>query len=245
MIEINGVTKKFGSNIAVDNISLEIPCGQLFGFLGPNAAGKTTTIKLLAGLLRPSSGQIVINGYSVQTQYIEAKRLISYVPDVPYLYDKLTGEEFLYFVARLYELERPFITKKTEELLELFGLEDYSSALIEDYSHGMRQRLVMCAALIHEPKVILIDEPLVGLDPRSARVFKDILKAKAKEGATIFMSTHTLNAAEELSDRMGIIDRGKLIACGTFSELQKLSGINGHLEEIFLKLTEEEFSITK
>lgn len=243
MIQIKNITKRFGAVVAVDNISLEIARGELFAFLGPNAAGKTTTIKLIAGLLRPTEGQILIGGYDIQKQYIQAKRLISYVPDIPYLYDKLTAEEFLYFIARLYELNGYDIEKKSKALLELFGLKGYSSVLIEEFSHGMRQRLVMCAAFIHDPTVILIDEPLVGLDPRSGRLLKDILKAKSKEGVTIFMSTHTLNIAEELSDRIGIIDRGRVIALGSFDELQRLSGVNGHLEEVFLKLTQEEIVI--
>lgn len=244
MIAIQHLTKKFGQITAVDRLTLEIPKGELFAFVGPNAAGKTTTIKLLAGLLKPTEGRILLGGYDVSGQdYLKARELLSYVPDFPYLYEKLTAFEFLYFVAKLYKFSPAQIQKKSDELLDLFGLASFRDHLIEDFSHGMRQRLIICAALIHEPQVMLIDEPMVGLDPRSSRLLKDILKAKSREGMTIFFSTHTLSLAEELADRIGIIDRSSLIALGTMEALRKQGGINGHLEEIFLTLTREAIDI--
>ncbi len=244
MISIQNLTKKFGQVTAVDKLSLEIPKGELFAFLGPNAAGKTTTIKLMAGLLKPSEGRILVGGHDVSGRdYLKARQLLSYVPDVPYLYEKLTAFEFLYFVARLYNFSPRDIEKKAALLLDLFGLSSHRDHLTEDFSHGMRQRLIMCAALIHEPQVMLIDEPMVGLDPRSSRLVKDILKAKSKEGMAIFISTHTLPLAEELADRIGIIDQSRLIALGTMETLRQQSGVNGHLEEVFLKLTREVIQI--
>jgi ABC-2 type transport system ATP-binding protein len=244
MISIQNLTKKFGQVTAVDKLSLEIPKGELFAFLGPNAAGKTTTIKLMAGLLKPTEGRILVGGHDVSGRdYLKARQLLSYVPDVPYLYEKLTAFEFLYFVARLYNFSPRDIEKKATALLDLFGLSSYRDHLTEDFSHGMRQRLIMCAALIHEPQVMLIDEPMVGLDPRSSRLVKDILKTKSKEGMTIFISTHTLPLAEELADRIGIIDQSRLIALGTMETLRQQSGVNGHLEEVFLKLTREVMQI--
>lgn len=238
MIKTLNLTKIYGENKAVDNLTLEISPGEFFAFLGPNAAGKTTTIKMLVGLLRPTSGQAFIGGYDIQKQYVQAKALISYIPDVPYLYEKLTGREFLDFVGGLYQLEPTEQKKRADQLLDMFGLSQSQHQLIEDYSHGMRQKLVMCAAFLHEPKIIIVDEPMVGLDPRSARLVKDVLKQKSKEGVTVFMSTHTLSVAEELADRIGIIDRGKLIATGTMEHLRQISQKSGHLEEIFLELTQ-------
>ncbi len=240
MIKTINLTKDFGSIRAVDNLCLDIPEGELFAFLGPNGAGKTTTIKMLTGLLKPTSGKIFIGGYDIEKDYLKAKALISYIPDAPFLYDKLTGREFLNLVAGLYGLEREE-KRKIPELLDFFGLSSWENRLVEDYSHGMRQKLIMGASLLHHPRLIIIDEPLVGLDPRSARQVKDVLKRKSQEeGVTIFISTHTLSLAEELAGRIGIIDRGRLIALGTVEELKRQAHSSGKLEETFLKLTEDE-----
>lgn len=241
MIKIEELTKNYGDLTALDSLSLEIPEGEFFAFLGPNAAGKTTTIKLLTGLLHPTSGTAYICGYNIQREYIKAKSLISYIPDFPFLYDKLTGREFLDFVVQLYpEHGGPEQVALRDELLHQFGLEAQQHHLIETYSHGMRQKVVFAAALLHKPRVMIIDEPMVGLDPHSVRIVKDILKTRSKEGVTIFLSTHTLSVAEELADRIGIIDKGRLIATGTVSELSESAGIKGKLEDIFLRLTEED-----
>jgi len=237
MIKISELTKRFGSKIAVDNLNLEIKKGEIFGFLGPNAAGKTTTIKLLTGLLKPTSGTASICGYDIQRDYVKAKSMLSYIPDTPYLYEKLTGREFLRFVSEIYLMDRKKSERRTEELLDFFNIESYADLLIEEYSHGMRQKVVICAALLHNPEIIVVDEPMVGLDPKTSRLVKDVFKDSAKNGVTIFMSTHTLSVAEEICDRIGIIDKGKLIAIGTINELKKTSGIEGRLEEIFLRLT--------
>ncbi len=241
MIKITNLCKHFGELVAVESLSIEIPKGEFFAFLGPNAAGKTTTIKLLTGLLKPTSGEASICDYDIQRDYIKAKSLISYIPDFPFLYDKLTGREFLNFVVDIYPAGR---SKKTEammkELLFIFGLVDHKDHLLEYYSHGMRQKLVFAASLLHNPSVMIIDEPMVGLDPHSAKVVKDILKNKSKEGVTIFLSTHTLSVAEELADRIGIIDKGKLLAIGTLDDLKASFDIKGKLEDVFLRITEEE-----
>jgi len=241
MIKIEDLTKNYGDLTALDSLSLDIPEGEFFAFLGPNGAGKTTTIKLLTGLLHPTRGTVCICGHNIQREYIKAKSLISYIPDFPFLYDKLTGREFLDFVVRLYPgCGSPEQTALRDELLHQFGLEAQQHHLIENYSHGMRQKVVFAAALLHKPRVMIIDEPMVGLDPHSVRIVKDILKERSKEGVTIFFSTHTLSVAEELADRIGIIDRGRLIALGTVAELGRSAGIEGRLEDVFLRLTEEE-----
>ncbi len=241
MIKIENLSKHFGELIAVDGLSIEIPRGEFFAFLGPNAAGKTTTIKLLTGLLKPTSGGVSICGYDIQKDYVKAKALISYIPDFPFLYDKLTGREFLDFIVQLYPNNRKRQTEELmKELLFVFGLEKYKDHLLEYYSHGMRQKLVFAASLLHDPNVMIIDEPMVGLDPHSAKVVKDILKNKSREGVTIFLSTHTLSVAEELSDRIGIIDKGKLMAIGTLDSLKSSFDIKGKLEDVFLRITEEE-----
>lgn len=241
MIKIQNFSKYFGELAAVDSLSLEIPQGECFAFLGPNGAGKTTTIKLLTGLLKPTSGTASICGYDVQQDYIQAKALISYIPDFPFLYDKLSGREFLEFVNGLYPVkDNGKRAAMMNDLLRQFNLERQQHHLIEHYSHGMRQKLVFAAALLHEPQVMIIDEPMVGLDPYSSRLVKDILRQKAKQGVTVFLSTHTLSVAEEVADRIGIIDKGKLVAIGTLSQLSESSGIKGKLEDIFLRITEEE-----
>jgi ABC-2 type transport system ATP-binding protein len=237
MIQTVNLTKNFGSKVAVNNLNLHVKKGELFGFLGPNAAGKTTTIKLLTGFLKPTRGSAFIAGYDVQKDYITVKGLLSYIPDAPYLYERLTAMEFLRFVSEIYLLDDHEAEEKRESLLEFFDLKEYSDILIEEYSHGMRQKLVIIATLIHNPQLIIVDEPMVGLDPKTVKLVKGMLKQSSRDGRTIFMSTHTLSLAEEICDRIGIIDKGNLIAIGTMDELRKKSGIDGRLEEIFLKLT--------
>jgi ABC-2 type transport system ATP-binding protein len=237
MINIQNLNKNFGAVQAVKDLSLRIPAGELFCFLGPNGAGKTTTIKMLTGLIRPDSGIIKIGEFNIQTQSVEAKRIMGYIPDMPFLYEKLTPVEFLKFVAGLYNITRPDLNDHIEAALHQFGLQEARNALIGELSHGMRQRLLYIGTFIHSPKVILIDEPLIGLDPHSIRMIKDLLRAKVRDGMTILLTTHILALAQDIADRIGIISGGKLIALGTFSELQTQSGNNGTLEEIFLKLT--------
>lgn len=239
MIKTSNLSKKFQNVTAVKNLNLEIKKGELFAFIGPNAAGKTTTVKLITGLLKPTQGKIFINGYDNQKHYDKTKKIISYIPDFPYVYEKLTAMEFLQFIGRIYHMPEDKIKTDSKNYLEKFGLSDYTHNLIQDFSHGMKQKLIFSAAFLHNPKVIIIDEPMVGLDPKSARLVKNILKEKSKQGVCIFMSTHTLSVAEELADRIGVLDNGKLIACGTFQELTEISGSSGKLEEIFLKLTRE------
>ncbi|MGA1840087.1 MAG: ABC transporter ATP-binding protein [bacterium] len=239
MIEINELTKRFGKVSAVDNLNLDIPDGEFFAFLGPNGAGKTTTLKIIAGLLRPSSGKVLVDGHDMAQKCISAKKLISYVPDVPYVYEKLTGREFLYFIGELYNLNKSHYEEEVEHLLGLFYMQDYGDMLMQNYSHGMRQKIVICSALLHHPRLIVIDEPMVGLDPRSARLVKDILKDRARHGTTIFMATHTLSLAEEMADRVGIINKGKLISLGTVEEIKNAEQKTGGLEDVFLKITAE------
>lgn len=234
MIELTKVVKKFGSFTAVDNLSLKIERGQFFGFLGPNGAGKTTTIKMMTGLYEPTSGSCVINGYDVHADPLPAKKSFGYVPDQPFLYDKLTGREFLYFVGGLFHFAPRIIQNRIEELIDVFEIGHFIDKRAEEYSQGMRQRIVLSAALLHDPKVLIIDEPIVGLDPRSARLVKDTLKRKTKDGLTIFMSTHLLEIVEELCDRIAIIKDGRII----HEEFQnEAKTFNGQLESMFLELT--------
>ncbi|MCX7015982.1 MAG: ABC transporter ATP-binding protein, partial [Candidatus Sumerlaeota bacterium] len=205
MIRVENLTKTFDRLKAVDNLSLEVRAGELFAFLGPNGAGKTTTIKILTGLLRPTSGRTFIGNYDIQTQHVEAKQLIGYIPDHPYLYEKLSGRDFFQFIGDLYRIDRRRQAEKMEEFFTLFSLTDAADDLIENYSHGMRQKLVFSVALMHDPKALIIDEPMVGLDPKSSRVVKRLLKDRSRQGCAIFLSTHTLAMAEELADRIGII----------------------------------------
>jgi ABC-2 type transport system ATP-binding protein len=238
MIELRNVTKKFGSFTAVDDISLVVPAGEFFGFLGPNGAGKTTTIKMMAGLFSPTSGQIFINGYDVVKNPIEAKSFTSYVPDQPFLYDKLTGREFLYFIGGLYKMDKKAIATKIEEVIEHFDIGDWVDKRTEDYSQGMRQRVTIAAALVHEPKVFIIDEPMVGLDPKSAKIVRETLHMMARQGVSIFMSTHSLPTAEELCDRVGFIKDGRLVFLGTQENLQAYKQkYDGKFESVFLELT--------
>jgi ABC-2 type transport system ATP-binding protein len=240
LIDIQGLSKTFGTTLAVDNLTLAIPKGEFFTLLGPNGAGKTTTLKIVAGLLRPTKGRVSVSGHDMAKKNTEAKRLISYIPDIPYIYEKLTGREFLYFIGELYELDKKRLRNETERLLELFYMEDYGNQLMESYSHGMRQKIVICSALLPEPRLIIIDEPMVGLDPRSIRLVKDILRSSADDGMTVLMSTHTLALAEEISDRIGILHRGQLISKGSLEEIKKQSKETEKLEDIFLTMTAED-----
>ena len=240
MIKIENLTKSFGNTLAVDNLNLTIAEGEFFTFLGPNGAGKTTTLKTITGLLRPTSGKVYVGNFDMSQNAREAKRIISYIPDIPYLYDKLTGREFLYFIGELYELDKKGYRQKTEGFLALFNMEDYADHLIETYSHGMRQKLIISSALLPDPRVIIIDEPMVGLDPKSMRLVKDILSRRAEEKTTIVMSTHTLTLAEEISHRIGIIHKGRLICLGTVQEIKDQAQESEKLEDIFLKMTEED-----
>jgi ABC-2 type transport system ATP-binding protein len=238
MIEIDNVTRKYGTKVAVSQLTLRIPPGELFAFLGPNGAGKTTTIKMMVGLLRPSAGTIRLCGHDVGKRQLAANRLLGYVPDVPYLYDKLSGVEFLRFIAEMYGLEKREAERKIAEQVAAFDLDDFVDDLTESYSHGMKQRLTFAAAMLHDPKVLVIDEPMVGLDPRTVRLVKDMLRAKAAAGQTIFMSTHLLAIAEEIADRVGIIDDGRLRFLGTIDELRdQVAARDASLEHLYLRFT--------
>ncbi len=237
MVEIRQLVKRYGDFTAVDHVDLRVERGEIFGFLGPNGAGKTTTMKVLAGLIKPNSGEAFVDGLNVFTDTLEVKRRIGYIPDRPFIYDKLSGREFLNFIAGLYDLDPSETATRIDVLLELFELTRFGDNLVESYSHGMKQRLTMAAAFLHRPKLVVVDEPMVGLDPKGARLLKDIFKTVCKEqGATIFMSTHSLTDAEELCDRIGMIVRGKIRALGKPDDLKREAGNLG-LEDIFLSLT--------
>ncbi len=238
MIEINKLTKRYGNITAVSDLNLTIPSGQFFGFLGPNGAGKTTTIKTIVGLLKPSVGTVKVEGFDVQKQPIQAKQAVGFIPDKPFIYEKLTGREVLQFSAGLYQVDQNEIEDRIDQLLDTFELSDWGDELVESFSHGMRQKLVMSAALIHQPKVIVVDEPMVGLDPKGARLVKKIFREICTQGTTIFMSTHTLEIAEQMCDNIAIIQKGRIIAEGTIDELRQLAQSSlSSLEDIFLELT--------
>ena len=236
MIRFENVSKSYGRVEAVRNLTLVVPPGELFGFLGPNGAGKTTTIRMATGILRPTAGRIMVAGYDVYAQGPAARAVIGYVPDTPFLYDKLTGREYLEFVADLYGVDGRKSRSRAGELLELFELSDYKERLIESYSHGMRQKLVMASVLVHDPQVIFLDEPTTAMDPKSARLVKDILQTLCRRGVTVFMSTHVMEIAERMCDRVGIIDRGELVALDTMEALRQRQG-EATLEDIFLSVT--------
>jgi len=239
MIELIDLTKQYRGLKAVNHLNLKVKEGTVFGFLGPNGAGKTTTIKMMAGVLKPTSGKIFINGMDIAREPSNVKMCTGFIPDRPFLYEKLTGIEFLRFLAGLYSMNHSLsIDDRLMELLELFELSHWGDELIESYSHGMKQRLVMCGALLHNPKLLIVDEPMVGLDPRGARLVKDIFKDQAAKGTTIFMSTHSLEVAQEVCPEVAIIQAGRIIATGSPEELRKKAGMDGSLEEVFLKLTE-------
>jgi len=237
MIELNHVVKNFGQLVAVNDISLTIPRGEFFAMLGPNAAGKTTTLKILAGLMKPTSGSAAVCGFDMQKQPLEARRRIAYVPDFPFLYDKLTAWEFFRFSGQLFQMPDDRIETNAQKLIVRFHLAEFVNRPLEGLSHGTRQRVAIVSALLHDPEVFVIDEPMVGLDPQHARIVKDVLKERSLAGMTVLVSTHQLEIAEEMADRIGIINGGKLIAVGSRDELRKQSGNAGHLEEIFLSLT--------
>jgi ABC-2 type transport system ATP-binding protein len=240
MIQLTNLTKWFGDVVAVHQLTLSVSEGEIFGFIGPNGAGKTTTLRMMGGVLAPAEGSVIIDGIPMGEKPEEAKRKIGYIPDRPFLYEKLTGTEFLRFTADLYGIEDGLFREKSEELLKQFSLWDWANELIESYSHGMKQRLIISAALLHDPRVIVVDEPMVGLDPAGIRMVKDLFRKLSKGGTTIFMSTHTLAVAEDLCHRIGIIHKGRLIATGTTGELMDQARVQeGDLEEVFLILTEE------
>jgi ABC-2 type transport system ATP-binding protein len=237
-IRANGLTKRFGKLAAVDDLSLEVGAGEVFGFLGPNGAGKTTTIRMLSGLIRPTGGTALVAGHDVATEPREVKRRVGYLAETPYLYPKLTGREFLAFMGGLYDVPKGLASQRSERLLNLFELPDKADDLVETYSHGMRQKLALAGALLHEPAVLFLDEPTSGLDPRSARLVKDLLVALVERGHTIFLSTHVLEIAEQLCHRVGIIDHGRIIATGTLDELRRQTHVEAFsLEDVFLQLT--------
>lgn len=237
MITFENLTKTYSGRKAVDNLNLEISRGTIFGFIGPNGAGKTTTIKMMAGVLKPTEGRILINGLDIAKEPSRAKMIIGFIPDRPFLYEKLSGKEFLMFKAGLYGIMGDALHERIDGLLSLFELTDWADELIEAYSHGMKQRLVIASAMIHEPKVIIVDEPMVGLDPKGAKLVKDIFRGWAKDGATVFMSTHTLALAQEVCGEVAIVNKGRIVASGTSKELGRQAGIRGNLERIFLKIT--------
>jgi len=240
MIQIKALTKKYGSFTAVDAIDLEVPRGQLFGFLGPNGAGKTTTLRMIAGILRPTAGTVKIDGIDIAKDPAAAKAVMGFIPDRPFIYEKLTGGEFLRFVAGLYGQSGPVVEHRMSELLTLFDLIEWRDELVESYSHGMRQKLIISSAFLHRPAVIVVDEPMIGLDPKAARILKDLFREYVSRGHTIMMSTHTMEVAESLCDRIAIIHGGRIRAAGTMQELYASveAGAKG-LEELFLRLTGE------
>ena len=238
MIEIQDLVKRYGTFTAVDGVSLSVSPGQIHGFLGPNGAGKTTTIRMIDGLLKPTAGRITVNGHDLAADPEQAKASLGFIPDRPFIYEKLTAQEFLRFHGGLYGLDGPHVEARATEMLELFELQRWRDELVESFSHGMKQRLVMSAAFLHRPQAVLVDEPMVGLDPRGARLIKDVFRRMADHGVAILMSTHTLEVAQEMCDRISIILKGKIIASGTVAELLALAGTtDAQLTPVFLKLT--------
>ena len=245
MIELIHLVKKFGELVAVNDLSLTVERGEFFAVLGPNAAGKTTTIKILTGLIKPTSGEARVAGFDVQKDPLEIRKRVAYVPDFPFLYDKLTPWEFFRFTGQLFRMTEARIQSAGQELISRFNLEPYVNKTIEGLSHGTRQRTAIVSALLHDPEVFIIDEPMVGLDPQHARIVKDILKERSQAGMTVFLSTHQLSVAEELADRIGIIHQGRLVAVGTREELRRQSGAAGPLEQSFLALTRQEANLVE
>jgi ABC-2 type transport system ATP-binding protein len=238
VIRLAGLTKRYGKFTAVDGIDLEVPRGELVGLLGPNGAGKTTTLRMIAGILRPTSGTVLVGGVDIQRHPLEAKARLGYIPDRPFVYDKLTGGEFLRFAAALYGQQGALVERRIDELLEFFELTAWKHELTETYSHGMRQKLIISGALVHRPEVVVVDEPMVGLDPKSARLLKDLFRQFVDRGGTVLMSTHTLEVAEVMCDRIAILYRGKIAADGTMDDLrQQTASESTSLEDLFLKVT--------
>ncbi|MFO7883806.1 MAG: ABC transporter ATP-binding protein [Desulfobacteraceae bacterium] len=238
MIELTELSKKYGSFLAVDHLTLSIPPGEVFGFIGPNGAGKTTTIQMISGLIRPTSGRVCIKGIDMAGDPVTAKGKIGFIPDRPYLYEKLTAMEFLKFTADLFSVEKNRFNKKASALLSTFSLSQWADELIESFSHGMKQRLIMAAALVHDPEIIVVDEPMVGLDPQAITLVKQILRDFADRGGAVFLSTHTLHIAQDLCDRIGVINKGRLAALGSVNELKSVAGTdNEDLEDLFMALT--------
>ena len=243
MITLEQVSKRYGELTAVEALDLEVRGGEIFGFLGPNGAGKTTTIRMMMGILKPTGGRIVLGGYDVERTPEKAKAISGFIPDRPFLYEKLSGSEFLHFVGKLHHVASEQRQRRIERLLDYFELTPRQDELVEGYSHGMKQRLALCAALIHEPRVLIVDEPMVGMDPRGSRTLKDLFRTLAEQGVTVFLSTHSISVAEEVCHRIGIIQKGRLIACGTMAELhQQANNQDGNLESVFLELTHEEIA---
>ncbi len=239
-IRLEGVRKEFNKTVAVQSLDLTVERGEIYGFLGPNGAGKTTTIKMIAGLMTPTRGTIEVCGLDVQKQSLEARKRLAYVPDQPYLYDKLSGREFLTFVGRLYHHEDEYIHRQIQHYTDLFQMEEYLDDLAESYSHGMKQRVVLSATFLHDPDVILVDEPLVGLDPESSRLVRTLFREQVDQGCSIFMSTHVLSIAEDVADRIGVIAEGELLEEGTLRELRQRAGQQeAGLEELFMNITRD------
>lgn len=239
MLEIKNLTKKFGDKVAVDNIDLSVKSGEIYGFLGPNGAGKTTTIKMIVGMLMPDGGSITVDGIDAINDDVEAKRQIAYVPDSPEIYDIMTGRQYLNFIADVFELRDEERNKQIDRYAEVFEMTDNLDVMIAGYSHGMKQKIVIMGALIHSPKLLILDEPMVGLDAKSSFRLKEIMRALADEGRTVFFSTHVMEVAENICDRIGIINRGKVIAVGTLDEIKAAAKDTGSLEKIFLELTDD------
>lgn len=236
-IVIDNVTKCYGRLRAVDGVSFSVKRGEVFAFLGPNGAGKTTSIKMITGLLSPDSGSVTVCGHPMSTEPQHAKSKLAYVPDQPFLYGKLTAREFMSFVGQMYAIDRKILASRVEQYMERLSVTSFADQLAEGFSHGMKQRVVLAAALLHEPEVLVVDEPMVGLDPRTARSVKDMFRMWANDGRTVFMSTHTLDVAEAIADRIGIIHHGRIVACGTLAELKAKAAREHRLEDIFLDLT--------
>jgi len=240
MIDLINITKDYGTTIAVNNLNLHVASGEIYGFIGPNGAGKTTTIRMMGGIIEPSSGSIIIDGIDMKENPVAAKKIIGVVPDRPFLYEKLTGAEFLKFIADIYEVDAKSVRQLSGDLLRQFALWDWANEIIEAYSHGMKQRLIIAAALMHDPKILVVDEPMVGLDPSAVRMVKDIFKDLASKNVAIFVSTHTLSIAEDMCDRIGVIHKGNLVAQGTMDELNSAAQTQkARLEEVFLTLIHE------
>lgn len=240
LVRLEGVSKEYGSKLAVNNLDLDVYAGEVFAFLGPNGAGKTTSIKLMTGLLRATRGKVTVCGRDMSDNSVEARRPISFVPDQPHLYEKLTARDFLDFTRNIYGIDDAQSRAYEEELIDTFEIRGFCDDLIETYSHGMRQRVVFAAALLHRPKVLVLDEPMVGLDPKSMRIVKDLMRQTARHGSAVFMSTHTLSIAEEVADRIGIIRRGRLVRCGTLEQLRDERPAGMTLEDFFLQVTAED-----